>query len=304
MHVGSSVALVHKEGAALEDGGRYTPNAAQLWMWDKWCRLVDIVRSLRKQRAHIVVVWMGEFIDGRHHETTQLLSQAPEIQACAALDVVMPLASLANESYVMRGTEAHSGKGAASDYSIGREIGARKDPETGMHAFYQLSLMCNDVLFDIAHHVSSGGDDARLYGNAIRRETANMRFENPRVNVVLRGHVHRYSDTGDAFGDNLWGAVIPAWQLKTAFTHRVTRRRLYDVGTTLITCEQGFFQRQRIAWQLPQPPTILAGLNHKQLVKRYRFTKVKKGNLKSLRAQNFKENTATRAGKPNLRLKS
>jgi hypothetical protein len=256
LHVGSAVALCHPDGAALEDGGRYMPNDAQRWLWSKWTELIAIVSAYRAKRYHVIGVQLGEFIDGRHHETTQLLSQAPEIQALAAIDAFQPMATLFDELYVMRGTEAHSGKGAASDYAIAREFGARQDPATGMRAFYKLRLDVDNVLFDIAHHVGGGGDDVRLYGGAIRRETAAMYFEQPRVNVVLRGHVHRYADTGDAFGPRLWGAVIPAWQLKTSFTHRVTRREQFSVGTTLVHVRGEEFSRERLSWDVPPAPIL------------------------------------------------
>lgn len=261
LHVGSSVALCPAHGVQLEDGGRYTPNDAQLWLWERWLDLVARVRALRRRRYHVVVVSLGEFVDGRHHESTQLLSQAPEIQATAALDVMQPLATLAHELYVLRGTEAHSGKGAASDYAIGRELGARRDPSTGMHAFYRLLLTVAGVHFDVAHHVGGGGDDPRLYGGAIRRETAAMLMERPDTHVVLRGHVHRVADTGEAYGLQRWGAVIPAWQLKTAFTHRVTRREAFTVGTWLIEIQKdGEWEKERLMWTVPEAPRIMAAV--------------------------------------------
>ena len=258
LHVGSSVALCPAHGVQLEDGGRYTPNDAQLWLWARWLDLVARVRELRRRRYHVVLVSLGEFVDGRHHESTQLLSQAPEIQASAAIDVMQPMMALAHELYVLRGTEAHSGKGAATDYAIGRELGARRDPATGMHAFYRLLLTVAGVHFDVAHHVGGGGDDPRLYGGAIRRETGAMLMERPDTHVVLRGHVHRVADTGDAY-PTCWGAVVPAWQLKTAFTHRVTRRDAFQVGTWLIEIHRaGAWEKKKLMWSVPDQTRVVS----------------------------------------------
>lgn len=261
LHVGSSVALCHPDGIVLEDGGRYMPNAAQVWLWRQYSAILDRVRELRKRRVHVVTVFMGEFVDGRHHETTQLASQAPEIQAAAAIDVFQPLANLSHELYVMRGTDAHSGHGAASDYAIARELGAVRDPATLQAAFYKLRLDVGGVLFDVAHHVGGSGDNPTLYGGNIRRETLAMLTELPDINIVLRGHVHKYADTGEAFGLHRWGGIVPAWQLKTAFTHRVTRREDYTVGTWLIHVESGAWSRERLMWEVPQAPTIQAKVN-------------------------------------------
>lgn len=260
LHVGSSVALCPPGGVQLEDGGHYLPNDAQKWLHARWSDMLARIRDLRKRRFHVIVVSLGEFIDGRHHETTQLLSQTPEIQAAAALDVMQPLAALANELYVLRGTEAHSGKGAAADFAIGRELGARRDPSTGMHAFYHLLLDVAGVHLDVAHHIGGGGDDARIYGNAIRRETAAMLMERPDTHIVLRGHVHRFADTGLAF-PTAWGAVVPAWQLKTAFTHRVTRREYFSVGTWLVHINNKQWETERLMWSVPTPQRIVSQLS-------------------------------------------
>jgi hypothetical protein len=261
LHVGSSVALCPKDGVRLEDGGMYFPNQSQKWLHEKWTILVDAVRDLKRKRKHIIVIFLGEFIDGRHHETTQLLAQSPEIQATAAIETFLPISTLANELYVMRGTEAHSGKGAAADFSIGRELGAIRDPDTGQAAWYKLKLDVLGTLFDVAHHVSAGGDDVRTYGSAIRREMAAMLMERPSTNIVLRGHVHKYSDTGDAFGADKWGAVIPAWQLQTAFVHRITRRESAMVGTSLLHVESDGWFRKSLFWKVPEPKPMISKAN-------------------------------------------
>jgi len=261
LHVGSSVALCPPSGVRLEDGGLYLPNNAQKWLHEKWMELVVILKSHKRRGDHIVVVFLGEFIDGRHHESTQLLAQAPEIQASAAIETFLPISTLADELYVLRGTEAHSGKGSASDYSIGRELGAIADPSTGQCAWYKLRLNVLGTVIDAAHHVSGGGDDIRSYGSAIRRETAAMLLERPETNIVLRGHVHKYSDTGDAFGFHRWGAVIPAWQLQTAFVHRITRRESMLVGTTMLHITPEGFSRHPVWWQVPQAQTTQAKAN-------------------------------------------
>lgn len=252
LHVGSSVALCPKDGVRLEDGGMYLPNMSQKWLHERWQELVDQVKTFKRRRKHIIVIFLGEFIDGRHHETTQLLSQSPEIQATAAVETFLPMANLANELYVLRGTEAHSGKGAASDFSIGRELGAVRDPSTGQSAWYKLRLDVLGTHFDVAHHISAGGDDIRSYGNAIRREMAAMLMERPHTNIVLRGHVHKYSDTGDAFGPKKWGAVIPAWQMQTSFVHRITRREFAMVGTTLLQVTSNGWTRTGMFWDVPE----------------------------------------------------
>lgn len=236
LHVGSTVALCHPQGIALEDGGRYMPNPAQLWIWDRWIELWGIIKTEKKRRP-VIGIMNGEFVDGKHHETSQLASASPEIMAGAALDVMSVVMPCLSMLYVTRGTEAHSGAGAASDYAIARELGAIVDPTSGMNAAYQWRIDVNGVIIDAAHHVSGG---ARLSsrGNGIRAEMIDSIVSGDAPDVMIRSHVHNYSDTGM----NFWprqAFVTPAWQLKTAFGHRITRVRTQNVGCVLVDIEDG-----------------------------------------------------------------
>lgn len=236
LHVGSTVALCHPDGIALEDGGRYTPNIAQQWLWQRWLEFWQIVRVERKRRP-VIGVMNGEFVDGKHHDSTQLASASPEIMASAALDVMAVAMPALSALYVTRGTEAHSGHGAASDYAIARELGAVKDPTTGMSAAYQWRIDIAGAVIDAAHHVS-GGSRVSSRGNGIRAEMIDMLATGDAPDVLIRSHVHSYSDTGR----NFWprqAFVTPAWQLKTAYGHRVTRLRSQAVGGVLVEIEDG-----------------------------------------------------------------
>ena len=236
LHVGSTVALCPPGGIALEDGGRYMPNPAQVWIWQQWAGFWDSIRVQRKRRP-VVGIMNGEFVDGRHHETTQLASSSPEIMAGAALEVMAVAMPALSTLYVTRGTEAHAGHGAASDYNIARELGAVIDPITGMRAAYQWRINIGGVIFDAAHHVS-GSARATGRGNGIRAEMLDSILSGDAPDVIVRSHVHTYSDTGR----NFWprqAFVTPAWQLKTAFAHRVTRVRPQVVGAVVVEIEDG-----------------------------------------------------------------
>lgn len=236
LHVGSTVALCPPGGILLEDGGRYMPNRAQEWLWSRWKDFWALIRAERRKRP-VVGIMNGEFVDGRHHDSTQLASASPEIMASAALEVMEPAMPALSVLYVTRGTEAHSGHGAASDYAIGRELGAVRDPATGMSAAYQWRIDVGGVTFDAAHHVG-GGARVSTRGNGVRAELVDMLAAGDAPDVLIRSHVHNYADTGR----NFWprqGFVTPAWQLKTAYGHRVTRLRQQTVGGVLVEVENG-----------------------------------------------------------------
>lgn len=237
LHIGSTVSLCPPTGVLLEDGGRYTPNAVQLWLWARWLDFWKEVEGYRARGYKIVGICNGEFIDGRHHESSQLASQAPEIQAAAALEVMAVAMPKLDTLYCTRGTEAHSGKGAASDYAIARELGAVIDKASGQRAAYQWRIDIGGVIVDAAHHISGS---ARLTsrGTNIRAELIEMMLEDDAPDILIRSHVHTYADVGRMFGARQ-ALVLPAWQLKTAYGHRVTRRRRQEVGGVLIEVADG-----------------------------------------------------------------
>ena len=252
LHFGSSTALCPPHGIVLEDGGRYMPNQAQQWIWAQWLNFWAVVREYRKRRVHTVIVMNGEFIDGFHHESTQLATNSPEIMADAALESFSTVAALAHELFATLGTEAHSGKGAASDRSIARQLGAKVNPATGQHAFPELDLLRGGVMFDIAHHVS-GGSRYTTRGNNIKAELLDMLIERPEVNVVIRSHVHTFAETGRNYGTRRHGAVSPAWQLKTQFGGRVTRQRVTSVGGLIYEIQDGEFSFRPVLYEVPRP---------------------------------------------------
>lgn len=226
----------------LEDGGRYLPNAFQKWMWAQWVEFWQAARDFNPKKYPVILIANGEFIDGNHHGTTQIATPSPEVMAKAALQVWKPALALKPfKTYVTKGTAAHVGAGGASDDLIATMLGAEKDPTTGQSAFYQLRLNIAGVGFDIAHHVSG---TARMWthANNIRTEVLEVMDEclsngQPLPDYVLRGHVHKFADTGLNYPTR--GLITPAWQGTTEFVNRLTRRANRTVGGFLFLCENG-----------------------------------------------------------------
>ena len=75
-------------------------------------------------------------------------------------------------------------------------------------------------------------------GNNIRAEMQDAILAGCAPDIMIRSHVHTYADTGRMFWPKQ-GVVTPAWQLKTAFTHRVTRLPSREVGGVVFEIENG-----------------------------------------------------------------
>ena len=257
LHAGSSVAICPPHGIALEDGGRYMPSDPQKWAYARWLELIEIMRASRRAGHHVVLNFGGEFIDNNHHEITQLAALTPVDMRIVAIELMQPLVALAHEFYVEKGTDAHSGKGGEHDRVCARELGARSNPFTGQPVFSELDLDLGGVIFNFAHHISGAGNN-KTAGNNIRNELIEMMLDNPAINVVLRGHVHTYADTGHNYMPARWGGVTPSWKLRDDFISRISRaRRLRaTVGAIQVTVQSGAFFPRPLLWQAPTAPLM------------------------------------------------
>ena len=219
LHIGSTAGLCHKEGFILEDGGLYNPSVSQFKVWEKWEEFWAKVSAYKADEVTVVV--NGEFCDGFHHNTTQVISSNVSTQIKHALKIMRPIKDIAKYIFATKGTEAHTGSGGSTDEIVARELGCVQDKDTGEYTFQNLYLKSGPTTFDIAHHVRNGE-------HGILTEVKNSMLWGNYPTYIIRGHVHQLFDTGQ--GRPVRGLVCPSWQLKTHFTHRVTRTPVTTVG--------------------------------------------------------------------------
>lgn len=254
LHVGSMSGLCPPTGIKRDGGGVYLPNKSQEWMWGRWLSLWDTFYRTDPEQPHIVVV-NAEFIDGNHHGTTEIATPDPGEMIEAALEVMKPAMRKNATLLVTRGTEAHSGKAGGIDNAIAKALGAVANDETGSHAEQHLYFETCGVLFDVAHHVG-GSRVPHTRGNGIRADVIQamvdaVESKERAPDVIIRSHVHTLQDTGCNYP--LYGVVLPAWQLKTAFAHRVTRSKVQYVGGLICELSEGTYQTRILKWMAPTP---------------------------------------------------
>jgi hypothetical protein len=242
-HCGSTVALCPPT-IKLDDGGTYSASKAQTWLWQDWNEYWDRVRlRVRQLHADLITVFNGDTTDGDHHGTSQIISsnstaQADVVNAC----MEKVIKSKPDKMYFVRGTEAHVGKSAAYEERIadglmkdGRPV--EGDPETGTASWWHLKLMVNDVKLDFAHHGRMGQrpwtipNVSNLLAFQIYTEHVTRKRRHP--DLAIRSHLHQMHDTYDAFPTRL--IQTPAWQLKTAYVHKVAPESLATIGGIIIT---------------------------------------------------------------------
>jgi hypothetical protein len=255
VHAGSTVALCPPK-IALDDGGFYFPSKPQQWLWQGWNDYWNEVGVRRDaEDAELYVMLNGDLTEGSHHGTTQILSGNPSAQA-AVVDacLAVPLALKPDRIWVIRGTEAHVGASACYEERIatglwkdGRPVVRCEETDTASHWHARIDIQ--GVRFDVAHH-GSIGSRAWTRNNVVNNLAADLFYNHaaagvPHPHLALRGHMHQFADTGSAAPVRVLQSG--AWQLKTAFTHRIdTRGKLAEVGGYIITVEDGDFDVRKV----------------------------------------------------------
>lgn len=261
-HCGSTVALCPPK-IRLDDGGKYDASDAQLWLWKNWQNFWDRVESVRsRHKAKLVQVFNGDLTEGDHHKTTQILSGNPTAQAAvvnAAMEV--PLKLKPDALFFIRGTEAHVGPSACFEERIALGLSKDKRPVvkedgTGNASHWQAALDIQGVRLDFAHHGKFGSRPSTKM-NVINALAGDIFTEHciegrPYPHLAIRSHMHQYADTFDAYPTRL--LQTPAWQLKTAYVHRVTTTgKLSHIGGLIIVIKNGKYEIEPVIYR-PDPP--------------------------------------------------
>lgn len=244
----------------LDDGGTYLPSKAQLWTFEKWEDFWSRARAKRdKHNADLYALLNGDAHDGNHHGTTQIISGNEEVQAYIAqrtFGVVKD--SKPEKIFVVRGTEAHVGPSGSSEENLARWLHAEKDPVTEAWSSWHWRLQIHGVLIDAQHHTSMGRLPWTM-ANAANRLAAEVFFEHarnrlPPPHLVFRSHVHRHADSYQAQPTR--AIILPAWQLKTGYAHKVAPNSLADIGGGItVIYPDGTFEHETVLYR-PDPPPV------------------------------------------------
>jgi hypothetical protein len=206
----------------------------------------------------------GDAVDGNHHGTTQILSGHPGIQQIVlahCMDHVWRTVKAPASVHVVRGTEAHVGASAASEEAFAHSLHAHGFvvPTTGdgKYSHWHFHGDFGGHLLDFTHHGRLG---QRLWTKSnpsnglafeIWAEHAMQGKRHPEL--AIRSHFHRSADTFDAYPTRL--IQTPAWQLATAFVHRISPDTMADIGGIIVHIDGPTLTVEKCLF-VPDPPPI------------------------------------------------
>lgn len=262
IHCGSTIAPAPPEGVRLDDGGRYLPSKAQQWLWDCWENYwLRVAQVQQAAGADLHCLFNGDLFDGpAHHKTTQCISNHPEPQMYLAERVYgVPKALAPSKVYIVRGTEVHVGPNGATEEAFAKMIGAEKNAETDRWSWWHLRFAIHGVIFDAQHHGRMGQRPWTKI-NVVANLAAQIFYEHaarriPHPHLAIRSHFHTHQDTHDAHPTRV--IATPAWQLKTAYAHRVVPESLADIGGIIVTIQpDGTFAVENRFYTPALPPLL------------------------------------------------
>jgi hypothetical protein len=238
LHINSTVGLCPPT-VALDDGGTFHASKAQRWIWRCW---LDYWERVGKSDSPIYVVLNGDLVEGLHHRTTQLVTHNEETQLAMALQVLEPVARLADYLFIVRGTEAHTGPSAQWEEHLADDLSAVRDTVGLTASWWHLPLEVEGVTFDICHHPQTGSQRPWTLDQAAARQAAITWDEYQEMgqkppDVVIRSHRHVF---GRGYRDDTLSVFCPSWQITTAFGRRLgTGRRVQPIGGLVFQCQDG-----------------------------------------------------------------
>lgn len=226
----------------------YTPSREQRWLWDIFKaaghHTESIIEAETKRDGPVDYGFLtnGDATDGNHHGTTQIISPAEGAHIKAAVECFRePLKLGPKWVWVVRGTEAHVGKSGGLEegmaVAMNRE-GApiQRDVNTGTWSSWYVMLELHGKLLDFTHHGRMGqrahtrAGYAKHYAHDIWTERL-LRGERP-PDLAVRSHYHTFEDTGPVHPTRPTTRLVQtaAYQLKSAFAHKVVPESLSDIG--------------------------------------------------------------------------
>lgn len=247
-HAGGTTAVCPPR-ISLDDGGEYMASKGQQWMYERWQAFHARGTELRHELNDPILgqVYNGDMTEGDHHKSTQILSGNPTAQAAVVNELLrIPLAQKPDFIVGIRGTEAHVGPSAAFEERI--FTGLRKDgwpvvrdEATGNCSHWHWTMEHQGKRLDFAHHGKFGSRPSTKMNTVLALAfdifTDHAIDGRPHPHLAVRSHMHQFGDTGSAYPTRL--IQMPAWQLATAFVHRLKAGALADVGGIFVTVIDG-----------------------------------------------------------------
>jgi hypothetical protein len=255
-HINSVLALC-KPFAREDDGSFHQLNKIQRWLWITWEACLNDIDTLTNDYYKNLIL-VGDIVDlDSKSRSWQIISKNPATVVEHAIDVLEPVVAWADITFVLRGTEAHTGKSAWAEEELARDLEAEPDPDTDSHSWWHMRAGFSGVTFDIAHHASMGRLPWTYPNGAVKLAATTMieysEWGEPPPDIVVRAHNHRFADSGRSYQTR--GIFLPAWQFHTAYLHRIGKPNARPhIGACVFLCDDGEYRFHDLLYRPKRSP--------------------------------------------------
>ena len=222
-------------------GKNVTPNLLQKKLYNFHQEVSEKIGAMRKSKK-LIVVKLGDAIDGIHHETKELITQYLDEQREINIKLTQRSLTAMNfgkddRLYWVAGTPVHAGEDEekiAKDFDVTVKYGKSRA------VWPLLPININGVECLFFHHGASVGRGANK-GNGLRNRLKNIRYDYmdagekpPEIVVTADKHQMDYQTLTNNGQIIMRGIISPAWQVKTDFTYKINAEALSKVGSVVI----------------------------------------------------------------------
>ena len=260
LHINSKVALSPPR-VQLDEGGSYHASDEQRWIYRAWLEFCAKVKDDTEGYRRIVAIGGDAAELDAKNRTHQLITRHRPTIKDMVIETLDPITSIADAVYVIRGTPAHTGKGAYFEEFIADDLdNAVHDKDA--KSWWHVRRVASGVRFDIAHHASMGSlpwteknAANKIAKIIVDRYMIDMEQKPP--DVAFRFHNHRWNDSFDNFKTRV--ICMPCWSMATEHLYRIGKENsIADIGGAVTFCEDGEYEVKKYKYIPPKARRVWA----------------------------------------------
>jgi len=191
LHCGHDAGLTPPEWQKRDPNSKFTKTQADLW--NAFSEMVEELKPID------ILFVLGDSIDGKGEfsgGTEQMLMD--RIKQCDMAAACIKSIG-ANDIFMVHGTPYHSGKAEDWEALVADKVGAKISG--------QEFVRVNGVMFDLKHKVGGSGvpytRSQSIEKDRMWNEKWAKRGQQPRADILIRGHNHWFKQSGDLDGLNI-----------------------------------------------------------------------------------------------------
>jgi hypothetical protein len=237
MHSGSPWSLYPNKQLPLMNGP-VGPNAAQKAIYRHWRECLNKVAEWRQGLDRLVVVNMGDAVEGQHHKNKEIVSEYLVDQQTihrALMDECKEAVKW-DTLYYINGTPAHAGE---DEYNLAMVLGAELY-RPGNATYPILRKTVEGQLIYAAHHGPGPGRGSN-FGNPLRAKLRLLemqldRLRQPKPAAVFYAHAHVPTQERLYYsGGFIDGYILPSWKLPDGYVNKIDPFSWSNIGCAIST---------------------------------------------------------------------